>query len=98
MHSGCVIVVLIIRRPPRATRTDTLFPYTTCFRSARADDAHIALEHVEELRQFVDTGFADDRSDARYPLVASGGRLVAQRIASVDAHAAELEQIGRAHV
>src|SRR3546814_1038087 len=37
---------------------------------ARADDAHIALEHVEELRQFVDTGFADDRSAARYPLVA----------------------------
>src|SRR3546814_13260899 len=25
--------VLIIRRPPRATRTDTLFPYTTLFRS-----------------------------------------------------------------
>src|SRR3546814_12731086 len=28
---------LMIRRPPRATRTDTLFPYTTLFRSpARA--------------------------------------------------------------
>src|SRR3546814_9210692 len=27
---------LIIRRPPRSTRTDTLFPYTTLFRSARA--------------------------------------------------------------
>src|SRR3546814_20062610 len=25
--------VLMIRRPPRATRTDTLFPYTTLFRS-----------------------------------------------------------------
>src|SRR3546814_5533831 len=25
---------LMIRRPPRATRTDTLFPYTTLFRSA----------------------------------------------------------------
>src|SRR3546814_14842409 len=25
---------LIIRRPPRSTRTDTLFPYTTLFRSA----------------------------------------------------------------
>src|SRR3546814_18755164 len=24
---------LMIRRPPRATRTDTLFPYTTLFRS-----------------------------------------------------------------
>src|SRR3546814_12153900 len=29
-----VSVVLMIRRPPRSTRTDTLFPYTTLFRSA----------------------------------------------------------------
>src|SRR3546814_19482731 len=27
-------VFLMIRRPPRSTRTDTLFPYTTLFRSA----------------------------------------------------------------
>src|SRR3546814_9790825 len=27
----------MIRRPPRSTRTDTLFPYTTLFRSARDD-------------------------------------------------------------
>src|SRR3546814_4503516 len=27
------IFFLIIRRPPRSTRTDTLFPYTTLFRS-----------------------------------------------------------------
>src|SRR3546814_9098795 len=27
--------LLVIRRPPRSTRTDTLFPYTTLFRSAR---------------------------------------------------------------
>src|SRR3546814_20254363 len=26
---------VMIRRPPRSTRTDTLFPYTTLFRSAR---------------------------------------------------------------
>src|SRR3546814_2069619 len=25
----------MLRRPPRSTRTDTLFPYTTLFRSAR---------------------------------------------------------------
>src|SRR3546814_4476326 len=36
----CVTVIfvffffLMIRRPPRSTRTDTLFPYTTLFRSA----------------------------------------------------------------
>src|SRR3546814_9704450 len=28
----------MIRRPPRSTRTDTLFPYTTLFRSAQQDD------------------------------------------------------------
>src|SRR3546814_17987552 len=28
-----MIVFLMIRRPPRSTRTDTLFPYTTLFRS-----------------------------------------------------------------
>src|SRR3546814_1013943 len=27
----------MIRRPPRSTRTDTLFPYTTLFRSAHID-------------------------------------------------------------
>src|SRR3546814_18966224 len=27
---------VMIRRPPRSTRTDTLFPYTTLFRSQRA--------------------------------------------------------------
>src|SRR3546814_18966178 len=28
-----VIFLVMIRRPPRSTRTDTLFPYTTLFRS-----------------------------------------------------------------
>src|SRR3546814_11700660 len=30
-HSS--ILFLMLRRPPRSTRTDTLFPYTTLFRS-----------------------------------------------------------------
>src|SRR3546814_12256594 len=51
----------MIRRPPRSTRTDTLFPYTTLFRSVfsqvvgapqrRGDVAHDVLEgggHVVE--------------------------------------------------
>src|SRR3546814_16205437 len=29
----CFFAFLMIRRPPRSTRTDTLFPYTTLFRS-----------------------------------------------------------------
>src|SRR3546814_8396969 len=32
----CFFFFLMIRRPPRSTRTDTLFPYTTLFRSHRA--------------------------------------------------------------
>src|SRR3546814_9306199 len=33
----------MIRRPPRSTRTDTLFPYTTLFRSAEASPLTIKL-------------------------------------------------------
>src|SRR3546814_12092011 len=33
MVSVYVFFFLMIRRPPRSTRTDTLFPYTTLFRS-----------------------------------------------------------------
>src|SRR3546814_9341101 len=29
----CNVFFLMLRRPPRSTRTDTLFPYTTLFRS-----------------------------------------------------------------
>src|SRR3546814_1336113 len=42
------------RRPPRSTRTDTLFPYTTLFRSVLFD----ALETTEGADvQFIDHGF-----------------------------------------
>src|SRR3546814_11728033 len=33
----------MIRRPPRSTRTDTLFPYTTLFRSYRDGSARTSL-------------------------------------------------------
>src|SRR3546814_14338218 len=35
-YSIVLVFFLMIRRPPRSTRTDTLFPYTTLFRSAPA--------------------------------------------------------------
>src|SRR3546814_20921632 len=35
------IFFLMIRRPPRSTLTDTLFPYTTLFRSARHQDRFV---------------------------------------------------------
>src|SRR3546814_19419170 len=45
----------MIRRPPRSTRTDTLFPYTTLFRSDRAgDDTSSAVGPVVDLDQRVD--------------------------------------------
>src|SRR3546814_8084608 len=37
----------MIRRPPRSTRTDTLFPYTTLFRSARVAGAVLRGERLE---------------------------------------------------
>src|SRR3546814_15335249 len=39
LFSCCFFVFLMIPRPPRSTRTDTLFPYTTLFRSRDADIA-----------------------------------------------------------
>src|SRR3546814_20404569 len=51
----------MIRRPPRSTRTDTLFPYTTLFRSALlVDDVErrlaVAVERAQrhELPAFAD--------------------------------------------
>src|SRR3546814_3038513 len=37
-HVAAGFFFLMIRRPPRSTRTDTLFPYTTLFRSRAAVD------------------------------------------------------------
>src|SRR3546814_12352079 len=34
VFTSSIFFFLMIRRPPRSTRTDTLFPYTTLFRSA----------------------------------------------------------------
>src|SRR3546814_4468923 len=39
-----MFVFLMIRRPPRSTRTDTLFPYTTLFRSIAAAVVQRALD------------------------------------------------------
>src|SRR3546814_18936966 len=38
----------MIRRPPRSTRTDTLFPYTTLFRSCQVKGAaHNRVVHLQ---------------------------------------------------
>src|SRR3546814_4883294 len=55
---GCVfrgVFFLRIRRPPRSTRTDTLFPYTTLFRSARRQrDLGLAFGHDRLADQVVE--------------------------------------------
>src|SRR3546814_6669213 len=42
-----LLFVLMIRRPPRSTRTDTLFPYATRFRSPARSLDHIAARGNE---------------------------------------------------
>src|SRR3546814_19073180 len=45
MHNVCLFFFfLMIRRPPRSTRTDTLFPYTTLFRSGGVGRRHVVAE------------------------------------------------------
>src|SRR3546814_13126741 len=98
---------LMIRRPPRSTRTDTLFPYTTLFRSetkvldrvsqlqpAAADPGMILAAHLERL--VVGDGFAGLGKLAlpRENLAGHDERLglgAALRQAALD-------EIGRAHV
>src|SRR3546814_14167012 len=38
----------MIRRPPRSTRTDTLFPYTTLFRSIKAPECFEIERRLKE--------------------------------------------------
>src|SRR3546814_16326654 len=78
-----------IRRPPRSTRTDTLFPYTTLFRSAwdvlpalltthRADALGITAEQVttcldEYVRLLLERGLEPESRSLRYWLAARLG-------------------------
>src|SRR3546814_591711 len=62
---------LLIRRPPRSTRTDTLFPYTTLFRSL--EDFLARLAHDED---------AAARDDGDQPLLLQPGQRLADRRAA----------------
>src|SRR3546814_368455 len=44
-----MLFFLMIRRPPRSTRTDTLFPYTTLFRSRALDVGAAERQCVEGI-------------------------------------------------
>src|SRR3546814_12035542 len=60
----------MILRPPRSTRTDTLFPYTTLFRSPQPGDEHGAQRRVTcgDRRHVAPpvAGFDDDLCEAGY--------------------------------
>src|SRR3546814_12785790 len=99
---GCVMVavcVLMIRRPPRSTRTDTLFPYTTLFRSAFEPPGHHGALGDGDRRLAGDDG---QRRDVG--LEPQDGKLLLRRRAAgierghQDLLALTRLEIGRAHV
>src|SRR3546814_12424033 len=66
------VVFLMIRRPPRSTRTDTLFPYTTLFRSRhRLRRAAVRAAAVDGARPHPVHAVVQDLRDGR-PAVLEG--------------------------
>src|SRR3546814_11716881 len=64
-----LLFFLMIRRPPRSTRTDTLFPYTTLFRSESLCCVYLGVcvctswfcrseEHTSELQSLMRISYA----------------------------------------
>src|SRR3546814_15082196 len=53
----------MLRRPPRSTRTDTLFPYTTLFRSAVLDQLPVSIPKENALEVFTTVGAIDKYLD-----------------------------------
>src|SRR3546814_6410122 len=62
-----LILFVMIQRPPRSTRTDTLFPYTTLFRSSRRLLARAgrAARLSRGFREGADRGGLSRRADPR---------------------------------
>src|SRR3546814_17916003 len=79
-------VFLMIRRPPRSTRTDTLFPYTTLFRSRHGQIRECFADAVEQRRE---------RPAA---LQAAQSRRVRRGHVDDEEIRKRREEIGRAHV
>src|SRR3546814_12430483 len=61
----CLFFFLMIRRPPRSTRTDTLFPYTTLFRSRGR----------EAVGEEMDCGRIGERPDQAFDAETPRGRV-----------------------
>src|SRR3546814_14355417 len=71
VQRSCIdaMLFLMIRRPPRSTLTDTLFPYTTLFRSIEA-----LLARHKEVRAAKDFAASDHLRDE---LIAAGVEVMA---------------------
>src|SRR3546814_15253205 len=85
----------MIRRPPRSTRTDTLFPYTTLFRSHARGVPELRSER-EQDRERPRHDAAHDRSSARLirvlPLPAEASNkegIIMMEISAIQAARAE---------
>src|SRR3546814_20330380 len=80
---------LIILRPPRSTRTATLFPYTTLFRSASGSGA-VGLGGIDQFEDI-----ADQRAHGLARLVGIAARdRIAHRGVVGDIRGAALDAIG----
>src|SRR3546814_16751896 len=78
-------VVLMLRRPPRSTRTDTLFPYTTLFRSHHRQVAH----DRDHCRTEILGPFGDQTTDhVAHDRIEAGRRLVEEEEFGVGRHRA----------
>src|SRR3546814_20957791 len=97
----------MIRRPPRSTRTNTLFPYTTLFRSPRQPAAEIATagdgrEIVESFQQPVPGQPLDNAQGESGAADAAAGEAESPAFLSMKDPERIGEaigiQIGRAHV
>src|SRR3546814_1240158 len=65
------IFFLMMRRPPRSTRTDTLFPYTTLFRScadATDEEFEAALAYCVKLTRVWVVNSGEDGEDPDWKL------------------------------
>src|SRR3546814_14700938 len=56
MLLSCFFFFLMVRRPPRSTRTDTRFPYTTLFRSTAEQPGRADAEGAGNHQQLVGAG------------------------------------------
>src|SRR3546814_2606501 len=69
----------MIRRPPRSTRTDTLFPYTTLFRSALVDEMKDrGIDHLD-VDPFVSSHSVEENDNGAIDAVAKEWVSIAQQ-------------------